>query len=442
MLPEEKINSIRENSRKIMSYITHQLSAADGGCVSEAQLEQLHDQAEERALGTVQTDAEELPTPPADPTLPSAPSPMQGMVAQYEAEVKKIISNHRDGIVSILKEGVSNEENSMLLASRCRNNFPIMTGLAILIMHLGGDEIPHADLSILADRAKEVALLLFTSYTAPKVIPPKAALENPSVLVDEKGLPMLPPTKAKASLKPSMFFPIFADQTPPRLADSRYKDDEDEEDKPGMYSKLDKGVGDRTHYSTASFVKTNEKIKDQLLTQVRYFLDLMSANIDGMKFHPLSTERSLPILTSSADKNYPTTGTKIRDYFHVQNKYFLIPGTRNKPKLPPQKVDADGRFQFDENRVYDGPDRITGIMLISAPCNVKQAISNLLIELEGDVHQKRYKPTQRKNSKAEKMFPGVPAVLCPEALMQSYGTDSKSVRKNYAAQRSSLLMPI
>jgi hypothetical protein len=81
-------------------------------------------------------------------------------------------------------------------------------------------------------------------------------------------------------------------------------------------------------------------------------------------------------------------------------------------------------------------------MLISAPCNVKQAISNLLIELEGDVHQKRYKPTQRKNSKAEKMFPGVPAVLCPEALMQSYGTDSKSVRKNYAAQRSSLLMPI
>jgi len=68
-------------------------------------------------------------------------------------------------------------------------------------------------------------------------------------------------------------------------------------------------------------------------------------------------------------------------------------------------VNADGRFQFDENRVYDGPDRITGIMLISAPGNVKQAISNILIELEGDVHQIRYKPTQQKNSKAEKVFP-------------------------------------
>ena len=163
-----------------------------------------------------------------------------------------------------------------------------------------------------------------------------------------------------------------------------------------MYSKLEEGVGDSTHYITASFVKTNEKIKDQLLMQVKYFLDLMSANIDGVKFHPLSTERSLPILTLSVDKNYPTTGTKIRDYFHVQNEYSLIPGTRNKPKVPPQKVDADGRFQFDENRVYDydGPDRITGIMLISAPCNVKQAISNLLIELEGDAHQIHYKPTQ------------------------------------------------
>jgi hypothetical protein len=121
-----------------------------------------------------------------------------------------------------------------------------------------------------------------------------------------------------------------------------------------MYSKLDKGVCDRTHYITASFVKSKDKIKDQLLTQVRYFLDLMSANIDGVKIHPLGTERSLPILTSSMDKNFPITSTKIRDYFHVQNNFSLIPGTQNKPKVPPQKVDADGQFQFDENRVYDG----------------------------------------------------------------------------------------
>jgi hypothetical protein len=68
-------------------------------------------------------------------------------------------------------------------------------------------------------------------------------------------------------------------------------------------------------------------------------------------------------------------------------------------------------------------------MLISAPCIVKQAISNLLIKLEGVVHQIRYKPTQQKNSKAETMFPGVPAVLCPEGLMQSIRHGLKKCEK-------------
>jgi len=191
------------------------------------------------------------------------------------------------------------------------------------------------------------------------VFPPESALKNPAMIVEEEMTPkaldneflVLPPTKPKASLKPSKFFPVFAEQTPPCLADAHMKDDEDDAGESGVYSKFDKGVGDGTHYITASFVKTNENIKDQLLMQVRYFMDLMCANIEGVKFHPLSTERSLLILKSSADKNYPTTGTKIRDYFHVQNEFSLIPGTRNKPKVPPQKVDADGRFQFDENRV-------------------------------------------------------------------------------------------
>jgi hypothetical protein len=439
-LPEDKIQPIRENTCKIMSYIAHQLSAADGRDVSEAQLKESRDQAEARALRTAQH-AEEAPILPSDPNLISALSPLQGMVAQYEADLKNIISKYRDGIESILREISPTEENSSLLASRCdelrSTNFPIMTALANLILHLGGKEIPHSALTIFADHAEEEALRLYKSYTTPMVVPPESALETPAMVVEEEMTPkdpydeslVLPPTKPKASLKPSKFFPVFAEQTPPRLADVYMKHDEDDDSEPGVYSKLDEGVGDGTHFITASFVKTNEKIKDQLLTQVKYFMDLMCANIDGVKFHPLSTERSLPILKSSADKDYPTTGTKIRDYFHVQNEYSLIPGTRNKPKVPPQKVDADGRFQFDENRVYDGPDRITGIMLIAAPCNVKQAISNLLIELEGDVHQIRYKPTQQKNSKAEKMFPGVPAVLCPEGLMRSIRHGLKKCEK-------------
>ena len=104
VLPEGKIKPIRENSCKIMSYIAHQLLSADGRGVSEVQLKESRDQAEERAIATVQKEAEEAPTPPVEPTLISALSPLQGMVAQYEADLTNIISNHRDGIVSILRE--------------------------------------------------------------------------------------------------------------------------------------------------------------------------------------------------------------------------------------------------------------------------------------------------------------------------------------------------
>ncbi len=125
----------------------------------------------------------------------------------------------------------------------------------------------------------------------------------------------------------------------------------------------------------------------------------------------------------------PTTGTKIRDYFFIQNQFSLNPGMCNKPKNPLQKVDSNGRFQFDKNQQFDGPDRITGIMSISAPGNVKDAINNLLIKLKGDAHQIRYKLTQQKNSIAEKMFPGVPAGLCPEGIMRSIRHGLKKCEK-------------
>jgi hypothetical protein len=68
-------------------------------------------------------------------------------------------------------------------------------------------------------------------------------------------------------------------------------------------------------------------------------------------------------------------------------------------------------------------------MLRSTLGNVKQAIGDLLIELKGDAYQIRYKPTQQKNSKAEKMFPGVPAGLCSKGIMCSIQYGLKTCEK-------------
>jgi hypothetical protein len=72
----------------------------------------------------------------------------------------------------------------------------------------------------------------------------------------------------------------------------------------------------------------------------------MFTNIEGLKIHPISTDKPLPILTTAKDANMPNTGTKVKDYFFIQNNFSLIPGTCNKPKQPLQKVDADEEEQY------------------------------------------------------------------------------------------------
>jgi hypothetical protein len=153
---------------------------------------------------------------------------------------------------------------------------------------------------------------------------------------------MYPPDKPKSSLKAGEISPICSSTPPPCQKESAKTNPDDDEDDPGIYSHTIDGVGDGTHLIISSFIKTNDKIRDQLLKNFMYFSELMHANIDGIQIHPLSTEKSLPISISCKNKNIPTTGTKVRDYFYIQNNFSLIPDTRNKFKAPPQKVDADG----------------------------------------------------------------------------------------------------
>ncbi len=248
-------------------------------------------------------------------------------------------------------------------------HFPIMTGLASLILHLGGKAILMENLASLTNEAEVKALQLH----ADSLMTNEGKSNNDQPKIAEKASPdviISLPEKPKPSLRAGKFFPVFSNTTPPWQQDEAKMEGNEDSKEPGIYLKTIDGAGDGTHYITDSFVKNNDRIKDQLLTHFTYFLELMCTNIEGLKIHPVNTERKLPVLILATNKNIPITGTKIRDYFFVQNEFLLIPGTQNKPKVPPQKVDSDGRLQFDENRVYNGPNRITGNMFILAPCNV------------------------------------------------------------------------
>jgi hypothetical protein len=103
--------------------------------------------------------------------------------------------------------------------------------------------------------------------------------------------------------------------------------------------------------------------------------------------------------------------------FH-QNSWLLQPGTRNKLKLPAPKVGKNGRQLFDKNCGYGGPDQITAVMWIMADVNVKDALDNLQMELEGKHLQIRWKAVQKKNTKNQIVIYGVPPGFDPKGIMQ------------------------
>ncbi len=81
-----------------------------------------------------------------------------------------------------------------------------------------------------------------------------------------------------------------------------------------------------------------------------------------------------------------------QNYLFIQNRWSMTPGMRNRPKLPAPKVRKDGRQHFNKNRGYEDPDHITAIMRVTASCNVKDALTLLQMELEGEQLQIWWKP--------------------------------------------------
>jgi hypothetical protein len=190
------------------------------------------------------------------------------------------------------------------------------------------------------------------------------------------------------------------------------------------------GKGPGPHFITMSFIKDKTKIRDQLLKALASTVSILSTNIPGILIHCIQKNAKLPPLSSSTASNFPTSGMQARYYSFIQNAWSLQPGTRNKPKLPAPKIGKDGRQLFDENRGYDSPDWITSVMWISADVNIKDALLDLQMELEGDEHlQIRWKPAQKNNTKNQIIVYGLPPGFDPRGIMRELLYDLKESEK-------------
>jgi hypothetical protein len=133
----------------------------------------LLNQAEKCAMEFVQGNSEE-------PSLNSAQaldllSPKQSDTACYTAELHVTINRHHDSVLQLLKMSatIDPQPDFSTRYDEIRGaSFPIISGLATLIMHLGGEEISVHELKIFTHQAEDDALELHTASTPPKLPSP------------------------------------------------------------------------------------------------------------------------------------------------------------------------------------------------------------------------------------------------------------------------------
>ncbi len=194
----------------------------------------LLDQAEKCAREFVQAKS-------VQPFLKSAQAPdlvstMQAAIARYTTELHATINKHHDSVLQLSK--LSATIKPLLDVSTRYNtlqgtSFPIISGLATLIMHLGGEEISVQELKTLTHQAKDNALKLHAAFIPPKIpFPPPIITTRNAPPPQVPQYPILPPGQIKSSLKTRKFHPVIASTPLPCQIESTTAEPDDEEDDP------------------------------------------------------------------------------------------------------------------------------------------------------------------------------------------------------------------
>ncbi len=140
----QPIPTIREATGQMMSYIALQILNAGGAAIPESHLKSLFSQAKERVTQSLQ----EVNVPPqgAHQDTPPNENPASAL---YVAELREIFARYRDSIFQLLQSSPISAPLPDLTAhydELQQHYHPIISSLASLITHLGGNTISEEDI--------------------------------------------------------------------------------------------------------------------------------------------------------------------------------------------------------------------------------------------------------------------------------------------------------
>ncbi len=147
--------------------------------------------------------------------------------AMYVAKLKATGARYHDSMFQLLQSSSISALLPDLTAhydKLRRHYYPIISGLAGLITHLGGDIVSGEDINQFTRQAETNALVLHTTTTpdAPTPPLPHATVNNDATKVDPTQAmqqdAMTPPNIPKPFLKAGKFLPARSTTLPPRQA--------------------------------------------------------------------------------------------------------------------------------------------------------------------------------------------------------------------------------
>ncbi len=153
-----------------MSYIALQILNAGGAAIPESHLKSLLFQVKETVVQSLQ----EVNAPPqvAHHDTPPIKNPASAL---YVAELEATLARYRDSIFQLLQSSPISTPLPDLTArydQLQRNYHPIISSLASLITHLGGDNISKESIDQYTRQAETDALVLHTTPSPDTPAPP------------------------------------------------------------------------------------------------------------------------------------------------------------------------------------------------------------------------------------------------------------------------------
>ena len=136
---------------------------------------------------------------------------------------------------------------------------------------------------------------------------------------------------------------------------------------------------------------------DQLLAALGTTVRLCAASVKEFKLHPHDLNPKLPAITYEAPEgNFPETGGACQQYVFFPMEWQL--GPAKEKKIRPAKVSE--HKHDDEAGEYNGPERLSGVIVVSADGDVKKMVQRTRLDLEGTGISLWWKEVQMKKTRS------------------------------------------